>query len=60
VGLLANSNLPGYGRGRSWRAPLNFAIDRQGRLIDNGWKDQQAIWTPERLERIVTPLLQRR
>jgi peroxiredoxin len=60
VGLLANSSLPGYGLGRIWRAPLNFAIDRQGRLIDDGWEDKQAIWTPERLERIVTPLLARR
>ncbi len=55
VGLLANSTLPGYGR--IWRIPVNFAIDRKGRLIDNGWKDKQAAWTAERLERIVTPLL---
>ncbi len=57
VGLLANSSLPGYGR--IWRIPVNFTIDRQGRLIDNGWKDKDATWTLERLDRIVTPLLNR-
>ncbi|HLN48893.1 MAG TPA: TlpA disulfide reductase family protein [Steroidobacteraceae bacterium] len=57
VGLLANSSLPGYGR--IWRIPVNFTIDRRGRLIDDGWKDTQAEWTAERLESIVTPLLAR-
>jgi cytochrome c biogenesis protein CcmG, thiol:disulfide interchange protein DsbE len=57
VGLLANSTLPGFGR--IWRIPVNFAIDRQGRLVDNGWKDKQATWTAERLKNIVTPLLDR-
>jgi cytochrome c biogenesis protein CcmG, thiol:disulfide interchange protein DsbE len=57
VGLLANSRLPGYGR--IWRIPVNFAIDRQGRLIDDGWKDKEATWTSERLDAIVTPLLER-
>ena len=55
VGLLDNSSLPGYGR--IWRIPVNFTIDREGRLIDDGWKDKEATWTAERLERIVTPLL---
>lgn len=55
AGLLANSSAPGYGR--IWRLPVNFTIDRAGRLIDNGWKDKQPTWTAERLERIVTPLL---
>ncbi len=55
VGLLADATLPGYGR--IWRIPVNFTIDRGGRLIDNGWKDSQSTWTAERLERIVTPLL---
>jgi len=55
VGLLANSSAPGYGR--IWRIPVNFTIDRRGRLIDNGWKDKDSTWTAERLERIVTPLL---
>jgi cytochrome c biogenesis protein CcmG, thiol:disulfide interchange protein DsbE len=57
VGLLANSSLPGYGR--IWRIPVNFTIDRQGRLQDDGWKDKEATWTAERLESIVTPLLRR-
>jgi cytochrome c biogenesis protein CcmG, thiol:disulfide interchange protein DsbE len=55
VGLLANSSAPGYGR--IWRLPVNFTIDRAGRLIDDGWKDKIPTWTTERLERIVTPLL---
>jgi cytochrome c biogenesis protein CcmG/thiol:disulfide interchange protein DsbE len=55
VGLLANSSAPGYGR--IWRLPVNFTIDRKGRLMDNGWNDQQPTWTQERLEHIVTPLL---
>jgi cytochrome c biogenesis protein CcmG/thiol:disulfide interchange protein DsbE len=55
VGLVDASSLPGYGR--IWHIPVNFTIDRQGRLVDDGWKDKQATWTAERLERIVTPLL---
>jgi peroxiredoxin len=55
VGLLGNSSAPGYGR--IWRIPVNFTIDRQGRLVDNGWKDKQPTWTRERLERVVAPLL---
>jgi cytochrome c biogenesis protein CcmG/thiol:disulfide interchange protein DsbE len=55
VGLLANSSAPGYGR--IWRIPVNFTIDRRGRLMDDGWKDKDSTWTSERLERIVTPLL---
>jgi cytochrome c biogenesis protein CcmG/thiol:disulfide interchange protein DsbE len=55
VGLLANSSAPGYGR--IWRLPVNFTIDRTGQLIDDGWKDKAPIWTRERLEKIVTPLL---
>ena len=56
VGLLASSSLPGYGR--IWRIPVNFTIDREGRLIDDGWKDKDSTWTPERLKRVVTPLLE--
>jgi cytochrome c biogenesis protein CcmG/thiol:disulfide interchange protein DsbE len=56
VGFLANSSLPGYGR--IWRIPVNFTINREGRLIDDGWKDKDSTWTAERLERVVTPLLQ--
>jgi peroxiredoxin len=55
VGFLTETSAPGYGR--IWRLPVNFTIDRAGRLIDNGWKDKQPAWTRERLERIVTPLL---
>ena len=55
VGLLANSSAPGYGR--IWRLPVNFTIDRAGRLTDDGWKDKKPTWTAARLERIVTPLL---
>jgi cytochrome c biogenesis protein CcmG, thiol:disulfide interchange protein DsbE len=54
-GLLAVSSVPGYGR--IWHIPVNFTIDRQGVLIDDGWKDKHPVWTAERLERIVTPLL---
>ncbi|HEY6453117.1 MAG TPA: TlpA disulfide reductase family protein [Steroidobacteraceae bacterium] len=57
-GLLADSSVPGYGR--IWRIPVSFTIDRQGRLVDNGWKDRPPTWTAERLERIVTPLLSAR
>jgi cytochrome c biogenesis protein CcmG, thiol:disulfide interchange protein DsbE len=57
AGFLANASLPGYGR--IWRIPVNFTIDRQGRLIDDGWKDAQAAWTLESLGRIVGPLLTR-
>jgi cytochrome c biogenesis protein CcmG/thiol:disulfide interchange protein DsbE len=55
VGLLANSSAPGYGR--IWRLPVNFTIDRAGRLIENGWKEKTPSWTAERLEQVVTPLL---
>jgi len=55
VGFLANSSASGYGR--IWRLPVSFTIDRTGRLIDDGWKDQKPSWTRERLEEIVTPLL---
>lgn len=55
VGLLATSNAAGYGR--MWRLPVSFTIGRDGRLVDNGWKDSRPVWTQERLERIVAPLL---
>jgi cytochrome c biogenesis protein CcmG, thiol:disulfide interchange protein DsbE len=56
VGFLATSSAPGYGR--IWRIPVNFTIDRAGRLVDDGWKDRRPVWTRERLARIVTPLLE--
>ncbi len=55
VGLLAFSTLPGYGR--IWRMPVNFTIDRRGILVEDGWKVKDTVWTEQRLERIVTPLL---
>ena len=55
VGFLANSSAPGYGR--IWRLPVNFVIDRAGRLVMDGWKEKSPSWTPERLEQVVTPLL---
>lgn len=55
VGLLANSSAPGYGR--IWRLPVNFTLDRAGRLVDNGWKEKKPSWTAQRLEEVVTPLL---
>jgi len=58
VGFLATSSAPGYGR--IWRIPVNFTIDRAGRLVDDGWKDRRPVWTRERLARIVTPLLEER
>jgi thiol-disulfide isomerase/thioredoxin len=55
VGFLASSSAPGYGR--IWRLPVNFVIDRAGRLVMDGWKEKPPSWTPERLEQVVTPLL---
>lgn len=55
VGLLSPDSAPGYGR--IWRIPVNFTIARDGPLVDNGWNDQRPVWTSERLERIVSPLL---
>ena len=55
VGLMAQSKAPGYGR--IWRLPVNFTIDRRGRLVEDGWKLKKPAWTPERLEQVVTPLL---
>jgi thiol-disulfide isomerase/thioredoxin len=57
VGLLAQSSAPGYGR--IWRIPVSFTIDRGGRLVDDGWHDKKPVWTQERLDSIVTPLLAR-
>ena len=57
VGLLGDAHVPGYGR--IWHLPVSFIIDREGRLVDNGWKDESPAWTSERLEKLVTPLLNR-
>ncbi|WP_430390664.1 TlpA family protein disulfide reductase [Dyella sp. 20L07] len=56
TGLLGDPHVPGYGR--IWRLPVSFVIDRQGLLVHDGWKDKQPEFTRERLERIVTPLLE--
>lgn len=55
VGLLGDPHVPGYGR--IWHLPVSFTIDRAGRLIDDGWKDKNPVWTRERLEQVVAPLL---
>ena len=56
VGLLGDPHVPGYGR--IWHLPVSFTIDRDGRLVDDGWKDRQPVWTTDRLDKIVTPLLE--
>ena len=55
VGLLGDPHVAGYGR--IWHLPVSFTIDRDGKLIDNGWKDKQPAWTQQRLDQLVTPLL---
>ncbi|MGV4689174.1 peroxiredoxin family protein [Burkholderia pseudomallei] len=57
VGLLGSAYAGAYGR--VWRIPVNFTIDRNGLLVDNGWDDPKPAWTADRLERVVTPLLNR-
>jgi peroxiredoxin len=57
VGLLGSPWAGAYGR--IWRIPVSFVIDRAGRLADNGWDDAQPVWTRERLQRVVDPLLLR-
>jgi len=55
VGLLGDPHVPGYGR--IWHLPVSFTIKRNGKLVDNGWNDKNPVWTSERLEQVVTPLL---
>ncbi|MDR3386546.1 MAG: TlpA disulfide reductase family protein [Rudaea sp.] len=55
VGLLGDPHVRGYGR--IWRLPVSFTVDREGRLVDNGWKDKSPAWTLAQLEKVVTPLL---
>ena len=55
VGLLDDAHVPGYGR--IWHLPVSFVIGRGGKLVDDGWKDENPVWTRERLEQVVTPLL---
>ncbi|MGO8755797.1 MAG: peroxiredoxin family protein [Gallionellaceae bacterium] len=58
VGLLGNPWAGAYGR--IWHIPVSFVIDRAGRLADNGWDDAQPVWTKERLQQVVDPLLLRK
>jgi peroxiredoxin len=58
VGLLGSPWVVDYGR--IWRIPVSFVIDRSGRLADNGWDDAQPVWTKERLQQVVDPLLLRK
>jgi len=55
VGLLGSAWAGGYGR--MWRIPVSFVIGRDGTLVDNGWTDANPVWTAQRLQRIVDPLL---
>jgi peroxiredoxin len=55
VGLLGDPHVPGYGR--IWHLPVSFTIDRDGRLVDDGWEDKDPAWTADRLDKVVTPLL---
>jgi cytochrome c biogenesis protein CcmG/thiol:disulfide interchange protein DsbE len=57
VGLLGSQYAGGYGR--VWRLPVSFVIDRQGRLVDDGWRDDQPAWTEGRLEAVLGPYLTR-
>ena len=54
VGLLGTPYAGGYGR--IWRMPVSFVIDRAGKLIDNGWNDENPVWTSARLQRVMDPL----
>ncbi len=56
-GILGTPYAGGYGR--IWRMPVSFVIDRAGNLVDNGWNDDNPVWTEERLHRILDPLLVR-
>ena len=55
VGLLGDPHVRGYGR--IWHLPVSFVIDRDGLLVYNGWNDKNPVWTSDRLQRIVAPLL---
>jgi cytochrome c biogenesis protein CcmG/thiol:disulfide interchange protein DsbE len=55
VGLLGSQYAGEYGR--VWRLPVSFVLDRQGHLVDNGWDDEQPVWTAARLKQVVDPLL---
>ena len=56
VGLLGDPHVEGYGR--IWHLPVSFVVDRRGVLVYDGWNDKQPALTRERLEQVVTPLLE--
>ncbi|MDE2453309.1 MAG: TlpA family protein disulfide reductase [Burkholderiales bacterium] len=59
VGLLGGAYAGGYGR--VWRCPVSFVIDRDGRLVHDGWKDDtNTPWTKAQFARVVDPVLQRK
>ena len=55
VGLLGDPHVPGYGR--IWHLPVSFIVDRDGKLVDDGWKEKPPALTQRRLDQLVTPLL---
>ena len=55
VGLLGDPHVPGYGR--ILHLLVSFVIGADGKLVDDGWKDKNPVWTRARLEQVVTPLL---
>ncbi len=55
VGLLGGTEAGGYGR--IWRVPVNFVINRQGRLVYNGWDHAAANWKQDDLQKYVVPWL---
>lgn len=57
TGILGDPHVPGYGR--IWRLPVSFIVDRNGLLVHDGWKDKQPELTRDRLEKLVTPLLEK-
>jgi cytochrome c biogenesis protein CcmG, thiol:disulfide interchange protein DsbE len=55
VGLLGSQYAGEYGR--VWRLPVSFVIDRNGKLVENGWDLDDPVWSPPRLVKVVDPLL---
>jgi cytochrome c biogenesis protein CcmG/thiol:disulfide interchange protein DsbE len=57
VGLLGSPWAGAYGR--IWRMPVSFVIDRAGLLAYNGWNDHNPVWSSDKLDNIVSPMLQK-
>ncbi len=55
VGLLGSAYAGDYGR--IWNLPVNFVIDRAGRLAYNGWDDNTPSWSMPHLHSVMDPLL---